>query len=346
MKILIGLFLIIFSVSGRAQTSTQKNHLKETPIPSGGSVLKAPSGQIPIENSPIIFKWDVVSPKTKTSTLKIFQHTTRGKTLLGSYDFTGQIESTKIADLQFLPGFYSWELYLFDDASPQPISRDEKTFQIVSEPPLNLKTERIFLSLASGRGDYKSDDPNFILSFQTTPTQYELGYAGGGETSIYKVSYGISDFTIRGSLEKFETVEAQYAWRVLGSTPFSFELFVGPQLRHISSPLITSVDGTTLNKDTVKTLNAGLVISLHSQFSERSSFVSSIAFNNAINSKNYFSGMSYKASIGALYTLRDPVGLGLDISYMNDEIIKDPMNPITKITNSDYSISGKVLYSF
>ncbi len=346
MQILIGFIVIIFSTSAWSQTSNQKNNIKTPAYAKGGSVLKAPAGQLTLENSPIIFKWDVVNPNAKTITLKVYQYTTQGKTLLGSYDFTGNIESAKLADLQLLTGSYSWELYLFDENSAQPISQDQQSFQVVSEPPLNLKTNRFFVSVASGRGDYKSDDPNFALSFQTTPTSYKIGYAGGGKASVYKISYAISDFTIRGSLEKFETTKAQYAWRVLGSTPFSFELFVGPHIRYISSPLITSTDGSTLIMDTVKTLNAGLVLNLHSQLSERSSFVSSLAFDNTVNSKKYFSGMSYKISIGALYTLRDPIGLGMDISYLNDEVIEDPMNPTTKLVNSAYSISGKILYRF
>lgn len=316
-------------------------------IETGGAVLKSPLGSRRLEEQPIFFKWSVSKPEAVTTSLKIYLiHSEDSKELVDSFDFKSQIGSMSLSHLQLSEGQYEWVIHTFDENHPQPLSEDKARFFVKPSQVLNLKTHRLYGSFATGRGDYQSEDKNYSLSFDTTPTIFSGGYAGSSEAAIYEISYGYSDFTIQGELKNFQVLQGHYSFRVLGSSPYSFELFIGPQLRSLAFPLVSSTDGTSIQTDEKTVLNAGINVSMHQQMTEKIALFASMYFDDSVTSSSFLSNLSYEIRGGAFYNVLGPIGLGAELAYKSDEITQSLNAGPTTGRSHHILTTGKFFFSF
>ena len=348
MKLMILILIIVTGSHAWAESSEHNSSQQGVQHNSNGAILKTPTGRQLIEDNPISFKWVVTNKSAKTVKLKIYRTSPdlKSKVAVGTYDFSTRIQSMTLEQVDLAEGQYTWEIHTFDEKKPSPLTSDYKSFYIESAQPLNLKADRIYGSFSTGRGEYTGQNFAYKLSFDTTPTIYEAGFAGGTEKAIYDVSFSYSDFTIRGNIEKFQDLKFKYGFRALGTTPYSFELFIGPQVRGLVAPIITSTNGVTVDRDNSTFINGGLALDLHSQVSERAAFVASFFIDDTVDSKDYFSNPSYEFSIGTLYSLRTPIGIGIDIGYKVNQATKEQAGGDVHLSNKYYYAKGKLIYSF
>ncbi len=341
--LIVGL-IFINSFSSAEETKAKLSGFKKV---EEGILLEAPVGRQLVDAQPLVFKWLVTRSDIKSISLRIYSNNDQSNNpAIASFELNSKIRSVKLSNSILAEGSYYWEVHGFNDSDPLPQTTGKSYFTIEPQQLLNLKTKRIVTSFSTSRGEYSSQDPNYSLNFDTTPVTFGLGFSGGSNNSIYEITYSFSDITIRGSLKKIQSVKAHYSWRILGNNPYSFELFIGPQLRTVSYPLINTADGLNLTSETNNSLNAGINISLQSQLSENASFFLSAFLDNAIGSSNELSDLSYEIRLGGLYNIRWPVGFGVDLSYYSDTVSSEVNVGLLKATNNAVSLTGKFFYSF
>lgn len=316
--------------------------------------LEFPRGKFQEDNPPTLFKWSLASPAT-TLTLKIFRINQDGsyeveKNLVARFDFAASTETMTWPNAPLAQGKYVWALEVYDSKSSRPIAQESASFEIENLKHFDLRARRLALTVGFSRGKYRSQDPNYDLDFDITPTNYGLLVQAGDEGTLWAIDGQMSDYVLRGAVRRSGELSAYRLSRIMGASAFGVETFLGPSLRVMKTPRIRSLNGTDISEDQIVLVNPGLSLLVKRGVDLHTTIFSQVTFDLPVYStddaKVDFSNINYNIQAGFLYGLFWPIAIGGEIQYKLDKSVTKDGSDEIEISAADWSILGRIFYGF
>lgn len=317
--------LIFLPLFGKAADS-------DTYLQSEGVTLEYPQGRFQENAAPMYFKWNLRT-RTASIALKVFRcegscSPTAEKQLVARFDFMSDVQSMNWFGEALPIGNYVWTVEAFNKSSPSPIFSDTAYFSIESMMSFGFKTDRLGLLFGFARGDYGSNDANYELDFETTPTIYGLNYGGGSKSAIWNLKAFVSDFVLRGQVYKTTNVSVDYLFELDSFFEKRFYVFFGPSIKYFNYPQVTSPNGTDVGIKNEWVASPGLSFKTEYCLDKYLSAQFGVSYEvPTLGSQDVdaqFKNSSFNATLGLSYGKTWPVGLGAEIQYQKDRISVRP----------------------
>lgn len=315
--------------------------------------LDYPTGRFREDAPPTFFKWNMYG-NAGSLALKIFRKHPNGtydevRDLIARFDILAEQKSLTWPYEPLSRGEYVWMIEGYDQLNPQP--RFQQKVEFVVEPffDVDLRTSRYGLLFGFSRGTFISDDPAFNLNFQTTPTIYGTTLTVGDDHHFWDLQLQMADFTLQGSVRR--TFQGYFAssYRMNSPNESKTEWFLGPTLRALNYPRVTTPDGVTLETDGITQLSAGFLLSVQKRFGFKITGYSQFQFEiPCFSNGSLVSGRSYGwgASVGLLFGHVWPLSFGGEIQYRLDQTTTEKNGNDVRIRMEGYQLLGNMVYTF
>ncbi len=348
MGYLVVLFSVILSQSSWASDSDNGSTKIEDTSSDQLEIIQ-PKNTIYFSTKELDFQWSHEGMKVQSQRITIYRKQLDlggvNETIL-TFDLLADVQNLKFPGQRFPPGSYSWEIQIYDKASSTPIHQTQQSFEVLAEETLNIKTDRMYAVLGSGRGNYKSSDNLYNIDFNVSPIQYGIGYAGGSQSQLYEIEYIYSDFTVAGSLKKNQSFAGSYVFRIFGESFYDSEIYIGPALSFSTFPVVSTTDGTNVETNDGSNFKMGLNVTYHKMIGRDSSFYIAGKGLMPVSGSNSSKAFSFQTSLGVIYNLKWPFGVGGEVAYISDRYNDSGMNGALEIESGSFMARAKAIYSF
>lgn len=321
---------------------------------TGGAMLEYPRGTFQENSVPNFFKWTVTRP-LKSITVKVFRTRPDGaydpsSDLISRFEFLPTVTSMNWSLDSLIRGHYIWLVEGYDTNSPRPIYADSATFEVGPIKKVTLQTTKLGLLVGFSRGKYSSEDADYILNYDTTPTFYGLVFKDGSENNIWELDAFASDFILQGEVQRSFTVFSNYLFRVTKYHPYESELFFGPTLRLQRVPRVRTDAAATITKEDLYVGNPGVELALQRQFDMHITLFAKAGIDiNAFGSDPVImqlDQLSYNVHAGLLYGLFWPIAFSGEVQYKSDKTKSRDGNQTVETRLDDWSVAANLYFAF
>ena len=316
--------------------------------------LDYPSGRFQADKSPTVFRWSVFT-EIDTLTLKIFHRNLDGtfdpvKNLIGRFDMMGD-QRSKYWQKEALPiGRYIWRLEGYSVSNPKPIFQNDESFVIEPSAEFELTTKRAGLLVGFGRGDYVSVDSNYTVRYQTTPTIYGAVFRGGTFDGFWDVLASISDFTLKGSVNRTFSGYAAYSFRLNKPDVKRIDYFAGPSLLLLTYPRVVSSDGVNISLATVSQISPGFIFSTQLRLDQKITLYAQGKLNlpalSTAKLDTGFDQLGYGISTGLMFGQLWPLAVSGEFQYRIEKAATIDGNNRVGVSMSGWSLVSNLVYTF
>lgn len=343
--------VVLFFVTGVFAGEIKPN----STLKSGAAILEYPRGQFQENAVPQFFKWNVMQRDLKSIAIKVFRARPDGtydqeNDLIGRFDFLPNTQSMNWPHAQFVRGKYVWVVESYNDQDPHPIYIDSTSFEVEGIKHMSLQTKKMGLLVGFSRGKYSSEDPNYNLDFDTTPTFYGGVLKGGRENTLWESFAFASDFILQGAVYRSFTLGGAHTWGLNKKKIYELECFVGPALRAMMFPRVRSSDGSAIYKKDIWVINPGVEFVLQRQFDQHITFFSKVILDlNAFGTDPVIFELNqanFNFNAGLLYGLFWPIGFSGEFQYKRDNTKTRDGSATVETHLQEWSVAANLYYAF
>jgi hypothetical protein len=315
--------------------------------------LDFPSGRFREDSPPTFFKWNLYGESASLA-LKIFRKDSDGtydmvRNQVARFDILAEQKSLTWPYEPLTRGEYVWTIEGYDRQNAKPLFKEEMEFIIEPFFDLDLRTDRYGLLMGFSRGNYYSKDNTYSLDYQTTPTVYGFTVNLGEEDYFWDIWLAISDFTVKGSVKRNIALQSAYSFRLNDPNAANFDFFLGPVLKVMNYPRVTSPNSVDIETELVTQLSPGILMSMQKKFGFKVTGYTQFQVDAPVAASSKIKtgdSVSYGTNIGIIFGQMWPLSFGGELQYRIDNSVTEVNSEEIKIKMISYGLVGQVAYTF